>query len=226
MNMSAELWRVKARAFTLIELLLVLLISSLIVLGINAAYHQAHLIWAACEEPRPAYHDARLITETLRQEFSGLYFPPAPDANEAEGGGEPFEPISIAEGGITFYTLTPSWKTQLPASRPARVRYTLIQDPSTEQNVLQRFELPCSGEKPIGKESSEIVAKGLSAFSVSAIGDDRQAGHQSSEGNGDNQQGAPPKAIKVSLMWPAADNAPQLSFETTILVPSQAPLTP
>lgn len=203
--------------FTLVELLLVLLISSVIVLGINGVYRQAHLIWASVEEPRPAYHDARAVIETLRQELSCLYFPPAPDSNDVEEGGKQFEPISVAGSELTFYSLSPSWKTGVPASRVARIRYSLTQDPLTDETILQRFEHACSGEILIGKESSDIVAKGLSGFSTSAI-----EGEQGGEGEEDS----PPKAIKVILQWAATENAPEAGFETTILVPVQAPLTP
>jgi prepilin-type N-terminal cleavage/methylation domain-containing protein len=225
--MNKSHWRrtTGCTGFTLIELLLVLLISSVIVLAINAAYRQAHLIWASCEDPRPIYHDARLITETLRQELACLYFPPAPDANDPNAGAS-FQPISIGPDGFAFYTLVPSWKAHLPASHVAKVRYRLAQDPVTGQKTLERLEQPCAGEKLIGKETSDIVAKGLSDFSVSAVADEQQTGEPSGEGNGDKQQGSPPKAIKVSLMWPPTDSVPQLNFETTILVPSQAPLTP
>jgi prepilin-type N-terminal cleavage/methylation domain-containing protein len=210
--------------FTLVELLLVLVISSVIVLGINAVYRQAHLIWASVEDPRPIYHDARAIIETLRYELSCLYFPPAPDANDVEDG-EAFEPISVGNNEFAFYTLAPYWKTGLGASRMARVRYSLAADPVTDEKVLQRFERLCAGEKPIGKESRDIVARGLSEFSVSAIGDDQpDGGADGSDSN--NQSGAPPKAVRVSLKWAATENVPQARFETTILLPAQAQLKP
>ncbi|MHC4154253.1 MAG: prepilin-type N-terminal cleavage/methylation domain-containing protein, partial [Planctomycetota bacterium] len=185
--------------FTLVELLLVLVISSVIVLAINAVYRQAHLIWASVEDRRPIYHEARAVIETLRQELSCLYFPPAPDANDVEDS-EAFEPISVVANDFAFYTLAPSWKTGLGASRMARVRYSLAADPVTEEKVLQRFERLCAGEKPIGKESRDIVARGLSEFSVSVIGDDQpESGADGSDSK--NQSGTPPKAVKVSLSW-------------------------
>jgi hypothetical protein len=207
-----------------VELLLVLAISSVIVLGINAVYRQAHLIWASVEDPRPIYHDARAIIETLRHELSCLYFPPAPDANDAEDGAA-FEPISVGDNGFAFYTLAPSWKTGLSASRMARVRYSLATDPVTDENILQRFERLCAGEKPIGKESLDIVARGLSEFSISVVqGEQEQS--LDDDPNSNRQSDTPPKAVKVSLSWAAAENVPQARFETTILVPAQVALTP
>jgi prepilin-type N-terminal cleavage/methylation domain-containing protein len=227
-TLVSQRWTKKG-GFTLIELLLVLLISSVIVLGINAAYRQAHLIWASCEDPRPIYHDARLITETLRREFACLYFPPRPDANEPNAD-EPFQPISIGTDAFAFYTLAPSWKAGLPASYIARVRYRLTQDPVTGEKMLERFEQPCAGEKFIAKETSDIVARGLSEFDVSVSGGDGQVnegnGKSDDEGDGGKEEGAPPNVVKVSLKWAATGNVPDVGFETTILVPSEAPLTP
>ncbi|MHC4155415.1 MAG: hypothetical protein ACYST6_10910, partial [Planctomycetota bacterium] len=62
-------------------------------------------------------------------------------------------------------------------------------------------------------------------FSVSVIGDDQpESGADGSDSK--NQSGTPPKAVKVSLSWATTENVPQARFETTILVPCQAPLTP
>jgi prepilin-type N-terminal cleavage/methylation domain-containing protein len=210
--------------FTLVELLLVLVISSVIVLGINALYRQAHMIWASVEDPRPIYHDARTIIETLRHELSCLYFPPASDANDAEEG-EAFEPISVGDNEFAFYTLAPFWKTGLSGSRMARVRYSLAADPVTEEKVLERFERLCAGEKPIGKESRDVVARGLSEFSVSIMSDE-QSESEGEDSEGSRESGTPPRAIKVSLSWAATENVPQADFETTILVPVQAALIP
>jgi prepilin-type N-terminal cleavage/methylation domain-containing protein len=215
--------RTAGRGFTLVELLLVLLISSVIVLAINAVYRQAHQIWASVEDPRPIYHDARAVIETLRQELSCLYFPPAPDANDAENGA-PFEPILVGTNEFAFYTLAPSWRTGLPASRIAKVRYSLSRDPVTEQNILERFEQLCAGEKAIGKEVSDIVTRGLSQFSVSVV-EGGQEESSDDDPNSNRQAGPPPQAVKVSLKWPATENIPECVFETTILVPAQTALT-
>jgi hypothetical protein len=67
------------------------------------------------------------------------------------------------------------------------------------------------------------VARGLSEFSVSVIGDDQPDGG-ADDPNSNRQSGTPPKAVKVSLKWAATENVPQADFETTILVPAQAQL--
>ena len=101
----------------------------------------------------------------------------------------------------------------------------LVADPVTEEKVLQRFERLCAGEKPIAEETRDVVARGLSEFSVSIMADE-QSQSQGDDSDGNQQSGAPPKAVRVSLSWAATENVPQADFETTILVPAEAPLTP
>lgn len=208
--------------FTLIEILLAMLISSILILGVNAGYRQAHLLWSNVENRRPIYHTARLITETLREELSCLYFPPTKEEQDS-----PFK-LSASPNGttkLTFYTLTPSWKGSSQASRIAKVRYSFTRDPDAEETLLQRFEQPCAGEKIIGKESSEIIVKGLSDFRV-------WAAVANSDSPGDlwklsyDSKNTPPKALKVSLKWAASPNLPEMGFQTIILIPCQGSLTP
>ena len=80
----------RCKGFTLMEILLAMLITSILILGVNAAYRQAYLLWSNVEDSRPAYHAARLITETLRRELSCLYFP---EVAEQEDSGPPFSLI-------------------------------------------------------------------------------------------------------------------------------------
>jgi prepilin-type N-terminal cleavage/methylation domain-containing protein len=202
------------RGFTLIELLLVMLISSVVVLGINGVYRQTRLVWSHIEDRRPIYHNARLITETLRQELSCVYFPPEPDGNDRADGDKPFEPISVKGSELAFYTLAPSWKVSSAASYIAKVRYTFAKDQNADESVLRRFEQPCAGERTIGKESSDVILKGLSDFNVSFVGD--------VDKDDTERKDALPRALKVSLQWPA----PGEGFQTTILIPCQESLVP
>ena len=215
---DSEISRLRRRkGFTLVELLLAMLLGSIVVLGINAAYRQAYSVWSSVESRRPIYHNTRLVTETLRQELSCLYFPPKPGVNEGAESEQPFKPISADGAELAFYTLAPCWKGSLASARMAKVRYTLTEDPDTGQSILQRFEQPYAGEKPIGKETSDIVVKGLSDFSVSAVGGE--------EGDGERENGdAPPKAIKVRLAWAETEDGSEGAFQTTILVPCEGSL--
>jgi prepilin-type N-terminal cleavage/methylation domain-containing protein len=209
--------------FTLVEILLVMLITSVLVLGINAAYRQAHLLWSNTEAQRPAYDNARLVTETLRQELSSLYLP---QTSEAERDSL-FDLSSLPDGTVNliFYSLTPSWKESVFSSRIAKVRYSFSRDKTTGENLLERAEQFCAGEKVIGQESSNVILKGLSDFkiwcAVSDSGSPSDLWKQSY-----SSERTPPRAIKVLLKWPATKDTSEISFETSILVPCQAPLTP
>jgi prepilin-type N-terminal cleavage/methylation domain-containing protein len=210
--------------FTLVEILLVMLITSILVLGVNAAFHQAHAIWASAEDRRPFYHQARLILDTLRDELAGLYLPPV-----AEGQETPFRLASLPDGSVelAFDTLSPSWKGDVATSRIARVRYVFTRDETAGQTVLQRMEQPWAGEKPIGTEDVSTVATGLSAFGMQVLvprgaGGTGQDGWQASYESKDK----PPRALKVELRWDLKNRREQLRFESCLWVSAEAPLQP
>ena len=213
---------VHLKGFTLIEILLAMLITSVLVLGVNAAYRQAHLIWSSAENRRPFYHTARLITETLRQELSCLYIPPLTEEEDFA-----FELLYLPNNKteLTFYTLTPSWKGSLDSSRAAKVRYRFAKDLYSGETLLERFEQPCGGEKIIGKESSDVVAKGLSEFRVWVIDPNSNPGRPSWI-ESYNSKDTPPKALKVLLKWPATNKLPEINFQCSTLIPCQGPLVP
>jgi prepilin-type N-terminal cleavage/methylation domain-containing protein len=210
------------RGFTLVEILLVMLITSVLVLGINAAFQQAHLLWSNIEAQRPVYDNARLITETLRQEISGLYLPQTSETEKDNL----FELSTLPDGtvNLTFYTLTPSWKESLFSSRIVKIRYSFSRDKATGKNLLERAEQFCAGEKIIGQESSNVILKGLSDFKIwCAVPDSGSSSDLWKQSY--SSERTPPKAIKVLLKWPANKDISETSFETSILVPCQAPLT-
>jgi prepilin-type N-terminal cleavage/methylation domain-containing protein len=209
--------------FTLIEILLVMLITSILVLGVRAAYWQAHLVWSNVERERPAYHTARLLTETLRQELTCLYFP---RTSEKEEDG-PFELLYLPnqKTELTFYSLTPSWNQSPESSRVARIRYRFRKDPDAGETLLERFEQPCAGDKRVGKESSDVIVKGLSDFRVWAI-DPNSAAYDAQWRQSYDSRDVPPRALKVQFKWPADKDAPAVDFESCILIPCQACLTP
>jgi len=206
------------KAFTLIELLLAMLISSILVLGINAAYQQAHMVWSNAEHYRPIYNDLRLITGTLRRELAGLYLPGPPDANDAENPPADFQPITVEQTALIFYTLTPTWHSSLISARIAKVRYEFKTDKATGESILTRFEQPYAAEKPIGKETSDLVAVGLSDFNVTAAAKEENAA--------DPNENTAPKTLNLSLKWPAKDNFPELLFHAVFPIPARRPLKP
>jgi prepilin-type N-terminal cleavage/methylation domain-containing protein len=202
-------------AFTLIELLLVMLISSVLVLGINASFRQAHALLARAERERSVHNELRLITQTLRRELFALYLPPAPDANQDGPDQQPFQPMSVNGTQLTFFTLAPAWKTPPTLARIARLRYSFQPDPDTRQPVLLRFEQPYSGEKPIGTETSAVVTASLSDFTVTPV---------AAEQTDPEKKDAAPAAVKILMTWPPLNGFPSLTFEATVPIPVRNPL--
>ncbi|UCG49935.1 MAG: prepilin-type N-terminal cleavage/methylation domain-containing protein [Phycisphaerales bacterium] len=204
--------------FTLIEILLAMLITSILVLGVNTAYRQAHLIWSKAENLRPVYHTARIVTDTLRQELSCIYCPPA-DSND----GPRFALVSLPgkRTELLFYTLTPAWTGDIESSRVARIRYQFGMDSDTQEMVLVRFEQPCSGEKPIAKETSQLVARGLSDLAA-WVADPNSGSRANPWKRSYKSKDAPPRALKVRMNWPATDKFPATSLEFCTLIPCES----
>jgi hypothetical protein len=200
-----------------------MLITAILVLGINVIHRQVCLLWSSNEISRPVYHDSRLLIETLRQELSCLYFPPIAEGAE----GNCFDLSTSANGktDLIFYTLTPLWKGGLQASRIARVRYTLTFDEDAGKTLLERFEQSCAGEKLIGAESSDIIMKGLSGFEISVLPSNSDVTVDKWKQTYSSRD-APPRVLKILLKWPAIRNAEELNFQTEIFVPCQLPLKP
>jgi len=200
----------RQNGFTLVELLLVMLISSIIVLGIHAAYRQAYQICSRVEKPRSTFESVRIISDTLRVELSSIYFPKTSDANNSENPeGNPSEPIIVKDNLITFYTLNPAWRTDPACSRIARVTYSFGEFENTDQKVLVRHESLYAGEKPAGTKTTDVIADNLAEFKISLI----KKAQNKEEKN-------PPKAVKLTLKF--ADSQPsEESFHTTIFIPSE-----
>lgn len=203
------------RGFTLIEILLAMLITSIIILGINSAYRQAHLVWSNAENQQPVYHDVRVITETLRQELSCLYMPPKV-GNRPMPFALTYSPNEQTE--LTFCTLTPSWKSDPGSSRAAKVRYRFRKDPDTEETSLERFEQPFGGEKAVGKESADLIVKGLSAFTVFVLDPNSDSGAEAWKQSYGSKE-VPPKAVRVLLKWAPNDTTPEATFMFCTMIP-------
>ena len=168
------------RAFTLIELLLAMFITSVIVLGLHAAFRQATLLFSRTQQPRHIYQTTRLITETIRHELAALYIPPPLDPNQ------PNQQFPKADsGGFTFHTLNPFWKSASPTARSAKITYKFTKESDSGRGVLTRSEQLYATEIPLAPPTTGIIAENLSDFKVTLI----------------NDQNASPKAAKISLTW-------------------------
>ena len=203
--------------FTLTEIVIVMLITSIIVLSVNASFQQVHTIWSRVETPRPQYQVTRQVFDVLRQELNSLYLPPQ---NEDESSPAPFSLEYTGDGKqtLSFCSLTPSWTTSSRVGRPARITYTFIQDTESETGSLERSELAWAANRSIGSENQCTIASGLSNCEFLAIESD------SSDTSGQPTLTAkerPPKAIRVSITWPATQSTPSTHFETCFLIASQ-----
>jgi len=209
--------------FTLIEILLVMLITSILVLGIRAAFSQAHLLCSKIENHRPIYQQSRLVIETMRQELACLYFPKGSEDEQLI----PFSLSSLSDGTIqlSFYTLNPAWNTSSRFSHSARVSYKFSNNSQTEQRILVRAEQICSGEKTLFTQNEEVILHGLSKFNVWALDPNSDFAPDSWKGNLECKT-TPPKTVKIQLKWPQNNNQEEHDFQTTITIPCQSHLPP
>jgi prepilin-type N-terminal cleavage/methylation domain-containing protein len=185
------------RAFTLIELLLAMFITSVIVLGLHAAFKQATLLFSRTQQPRHIYQTARLITETLRRELAALYIPPPLDPNQLK---QQFPKTD--SDGFTFHTLNPYWKTASPTARSAKITYKFTKESDSGRGVLTRSEQLYATEIPLAPSTTDIIAENLSDFDVTLINDSNSI----------------PKAAKISLTWQNE------IMQTTIPIYTQMPI--
>lgn len=208
-----------ASAFTLVEVLLVMLITSVLVLGLSRAYRQARQLWSTVEGQRQGYYVSRSVMEGLRAELVGLYLPPA-----EEGQGS-FTLVSQSDGSIelVFYSLSPAWRTEAAGGRSAMIRYQFTPDSQTGESVLERSETLCAGESVIGEPVSGILMRGEFRFCLWASGPEAKAGESSWKASYESRE-SPPKAMKVTFEFFKGRNAPSLSFTTLLQVPCESPL--
>jgi hypothetical protein len=175
-------------------------------------------MWSRAESPRPLYQKTRSLFETLRNEFAGLYVPPA---SEQEA------PVPFFQLGLTtedlqtlsFFSLTPSWQASAWVSRPARIAYTFVINHDTNEGHLDRREQLWSANVPIGEENSQTLAAGLKSCDFFVI-DPNDIGN--TEGRRTfTARDKPPKAIRIRLTWPNNEQKEDVVFETCLTIPCQ-----
>lgn len=217
-NVTKGMFTKTARcAFTLVEILLVMMITSILVLAANAAYQQVYVVWSRIVDRTPVYQKSRLIIDTLRQELACLYWPGVVKKEKVEA----ITIINEANGNTvtTFYTLGASWNAGSASSYMTRVQYIFSSDSGTEGNVLSRTEQNFSGNKPVSAVKTEIIMKGLARFSIS---------DSNPKKNEENSEGGnikpPPESLKVELSWPETKNMSEYSFQTMIPIACNSPL--
>ncbi len=216
--------------FTLAEILIVMLITSVLMLGVHAAHRQARLLWSQAEDGREAWYLARVLTETLREELCGLYLPPRNDADERPDMEAAFQLNSVPGETVdlSFFTVTPAWRTDVGPSPTARVCYRFSTDSDTGGPFLQRSERLCAGGTPIGVETSDVLVRDMAEFRVWVLGP-ASGGSQGSWTESYRSSERPPRAVKVRLRWHVGDRAGSHSrtaeFESVFVVPCESQLT-
>jgi len=208
-------YKASRAGFTLIEILLAMLITSTIVLCVNAAYQQAYRLYSEIETNRPVYHDARLIAETLREELSCLYVPVEQNQEIT-----PFKLLTRPDGAVElqFFTLAAMWRGSPETTGIARIRYVFAPDQDKGNTVVQRFEQPWSGEKPIGQEKTDVVAEGPLEYSLWAFDPNGPDSSPESWRQSYDAKGLLPRAVKVRLSWPASKGPSQISLTYSIRI--------
>ena len=209
------------KGFTLIEILLVMLITSVLVLGINAAFRQAHMLWSRVEKQRPVYQKTRLFFDTIRNELTCLYMPGIDDEQPA-----PFSLSASPDGTVrlSFLTMNPVWKDTVLSNFPAKVSYEFTTDSDSGRRILSRTEQLFSGEKAVSSEQKETILEGFSEITI-------QAADPSIDSLADSWKSVlqcsqtPPKAVKILLKWPR-DEQTDFEFETIIKITCRGQMTP
>ena len=197
-----------AKGFTLIEILMVVLLMSILVMGINAAYGQAHAFWARITAAQPIYNQSRTILDTLRQELSSLYLPLADQDDQSD---QPPIFFSVDSGNeITFLTLSPAYNSNPVIARPAKVTYT-FDDSSDAADSLLRSEQIFSGEKAIGISTrTQAILTGLEKVSFEVMDNNSQ---DQSWKDSLQCKDKPPKAVKIQIVWPEEKYRRQTVFQ-------------
>lgn len=209
------------KAFTLIEILLVMLITSILVMGVNAAFRQARMLYTRIENQRPVYRETSLFVDTMRDELTCLYMPKF-DKNQPP----PFRLSKLPDGSVilSFLTLNPAYKNSATSSFPARVIYEFNTDSDSGRKALSRTEQLFSAEKPIAKERHDIIMQGFSDFAIQAADPNVATLANSWKDNLQSRQ-IPPKAVKILLKWPRNEQT-DFEFETVIKIACQMQMTP
>lgn len=213
--------------FTLVEILLAMLISSVLVLGLYAAQKQARMVIVREEGAERVYQQARLLTELLRSELSSAYAPqfgpPQQGQDAPEETANVFTLSSLPDGGtrLEFYTLNPSFKSSHRSARPARVSYRFSRSDEVDGYVLTRSQQAYAGEKPIGSAEDTTLAVGLGEFELSAFDQEEKEWKQSYE-----SQQSLPRAARIKLRWSSNIDPHETVFLSSVLISSSAPMIP
>jgi len=224
--MSGKILYIKktSKGFTLIEILLVMLITSVLVLGVNTAFRQAHMLWSRVEKQRPVYQKTRLLVDTLREELACLYLPKIEEEQQPQPAAFSLSTLQDGTVRLSFLTMNPVWQGTYLSSLPEKVTYEFSTDPDSGIKILTRTKQLLSGEKPVAAEQKKTIFSGFSGISIQAS--DPDAGSLADSWKNELQcSQKPPKAVKMLLKWPK-DEQTDFEFETITKIAAAGQLTP
>jgi prepilin-type N-terminal cleavage/methylation domain-containing protein len=198
--------------FTLVEVLLAVLLSTIVVLGAYAAVCRAHAVWDRVETPRPLYAVGRQILEMLRFETAALYM-----ASSEQG--QPSFLLHCTEDDVElrFRTQNPGSRTSSSTSRPAEVWYVFESDEGGGTAGLYRHQRYCAGDKPVGAECSELLSDRIETFRVE-VSDGRKESSNESWVSQYESGDRLPQAVRIRLVLLDPNTQESISLATSFRV--------
>lgn len=205
--------------FTLIEVLMTLLITSILVLGLHGIYRQAHTLWSVVEDERPLYELSDQVLECLRADLSGVYLP------VLDGQAQAFVLVTEPDGSweLTFYTLSSGWRTSFMCARDARIRYHFTKGQTASQNMFERFEQWCAGEQVLAPEERDVLLTGPFNVGIQVVEPSADSSGGSSKTSYASKDRAP-RAVKFSLQWQRQPGVAGPAFDLLVETPSESPI--
>jgi len=198
--------------FTLIEILLVMMITTILAAGINASYRQVSSVSNYIEQQRDIYQQGRDLIATLRNELSGLYIPASADANSNQDSF--ILSVTNDSGELTFFTMTPAWNQIAACGKIAKVTYSFKK--TNETALLSRSEQLYSGGKAITQESSQVIDEKLAGFDIQVT--DSFGTNKDSWQKTYNSKSSVPKAVKIQIKYPDGKKQTYTDFNTTFAI--------
>lgn len=191
-----------------------MLISSILVLALHAAFRQTQYVINQTEKIEPLYRQSRQLTDLWREEFSGLYLPPSQQYDQ-ESSIDRFQ-LSYQPGStmrLSFFTLTPAWHQNAADAKPAKVCYHLKRNEQSETLTLSRTEQPHASQLPIALQNETTLARNLKSLSFTVYDS-----HQRQWQPIFQADQTLPHAIRVKFQFAQPTTRKGLEFSTTFFI--------
>lgn len=215
------------KAFTLVEILITLTITSIIVLALHGTYGQGNLLWNRSEEDAKTYRQIKTLTETIRSETASIYLE-TPSQNDDSGESENSNEYNFILNGntLSFFTLNSSYKTSDRYSKISKILYTIELNDDTDLKTIKRLELLAAGGKTIetlsNNDQTEILNSGLFSelrFEAYVVDPQTQNGSWKKDYTSNNIL---PKAIALFINKPETKHTQAYETKWIIYIESDA----